>query len=55
MGRPKLLKAEAKGILIGARFSSQEAKTVNAVANRYVHGKSEWIRKKLLEAAENKV
>jgi hypothetical protein len=52
IGRPKLKKAEFKGILIGARFSPDESKTVHDVVKRSGLGKSQWIRKTLLSAAE---
>jgi hypothetical protein len=51
MGRPRLAKGEAKGVLIGARFSPEEAKKVNDTASKYERGKSEWIRKTLLSAS----
>lgn len=51
MGRPRLPKSKAKGVLIGARFSSGEAKQVHAAVERSSQVKSEWIRKTLLEAA----
>lgn len=51
MGRPRLKKAEFKGILIGARFTPDESKTVHNAVKRSEIGKSEWIRKALLSAA----
>ena len=51
LGRPKLKKAEFKGILIGARFAPDESKTVHDAVKRAGQGKSEWIRKALLSAA----
>ena len=51
MGRPSLPKREAKAVLIGARFSPDESKCVNAAANSYERGKSAWIRETLLSAA----
>ena len=54
MGRPKLPKGEAKGILIGARFSPEEAEIVSDAAFRSNQNKSEWVRKTLLVAAERK-
>ncbi len=53
MGRPKLKKAEFKGVLIGARFAPDEAKTVHEAVKRSSMGKSDWIRKTLLQAAQN--
>ena len=51
MGRPRLKKADFKGILIGARFAPDESKTVHDAVKRSRMGKSEWIRKALLSAA----
>jgi hypothetical protein len=51
LGRPKVKKAEFKGILIGARFAPDEAKTVHNAVKRSGQGKSQWIRKALLSAA----
>jgi len=51
MGRPTLPKGEAKGVLIGARFSPDESKRVNDAVKRSKQGKSEWIRAMLLTAA----
>jgi hypothetical protein len=53
LGRPKLKKAEFKGVLIGARFAPDESKTVHDAVKRSGQGKSQWIRKALLSAAEN--
>ena len=53
MGRPVLAKDEARGVLIGARFSPTEAKRVNDAVKRNQSTKSEWIRATLLSAAEN--
>lgn len=51
MGRPKLPKGQAKGVLIGARFSPPEAKIVAAAARRSKQVKSEWVRQSLISAA----
>jgi hypothetical protein len=51
LGRPKLAKGEFKAVLIGARFAPDEAKTVHAAVKRSGLGKSEWIRKTLLDAS----
>ena len=51
MGRPRLAKGEAKGVLIGARFSADEARQVVEAAERAGEVKSEWVRKTLLSAA----
>jgi hypothetical protein len=52
MGRPKLPKNRARGVLVGARFSSPEAKTISRAAIKSDQGKSEWIRRTLLWAAQ---
>jgi len=52
MGRPKLPKGEAKGVLIGARFSADEAEIVTDAVLRSNENKSEWVRKTLLTAAK---
>ena len=51
MGRPKLPKAEFRGILMQARVSPDEGKTINGAIRLSGHGKSDWIRKALLSAA----
>jgi hypothetical protein len=51
VGRPKLAKADAKGVLIGARFSPPEARQVEAAVKRAGQVKSEWVRKTLLGAS----
>jgi len=53
IGRPKLPKAEAKGVLIGARFSPPEALAVVNAVKRAKQVKSEWVRTILLSAAKN--
>jgi len=53
LGRPKLAKGEAKGVLIGARFAPDEAKRVQAAVKQSGLGKSEWIRNTLLQAAQS--
>jgi hypothetical protein len=52
LGRPKLAKGEAKGVLIGARFTPGEAKRVNDAVRRSGEQKSDWIRNTLLDAAK---
>jgi hypothetical protein len=52
MGRPKLPKGEVKDVLLGAKFAPDEAKRVHAAVKRENMGKSEWIRKTLLFAAQ---
>jgi len=51
MGRPRLSEKSAKDVLIGARFGSEEARSVNDAVKRAKIGKSEWVRKTLLSAA----
>jgi hypothetical protein len=51
MGRPKLPKGRARGVLIGARFSPGEARQVHGAVSRANQVKSEWVRKTLPEAA----
>lgn len=51
MGRPKLPKGQAKGVLIGARFSPPEAKIVASAVKRAKAVKSQWVRMCLLSAA----
>jgi len=46
-----LAKGEAKGVLIGARFSPPEAKIVEDAARRARKVKSDWVRMCLLSAA----
>lgn len=50
MGRPKLAKGEAKGVLIGARFTPDESKRVHAAIKQSGKNKSDWIRAALLSA-----
>jgi hypothetical protein len=52
MGRPKLPKGEVKDVLIGAKFSPDESKQVHDAVKRSGVGKSKWIRKILLTAAQ---
>jgi hypothetical protein len=51
MGRPTLPKGETKDTLIGARFTPDETRDVNAAVKRSGQVKSDWIRKALLSAA----
>jgi hypothetical protein len=50
-GRPRLAKCEAKAVLIGARFTPDEAKTVEDAVRRARKVKSDWVRMCLLSAA----
>ena len=47
-GRPKVSKSEFRGVFIGARFSPEEAKQVEANVKKSKQKKSEWIRERLL-------
>ena len=51
MGRPRLPKGQAKGVLIGARFSPPEARIVTNAVRRAKAVKSQWVRMCLLTAA----
>jgi len=53
MGRPKLPKNEARKILIGAKFSPPEARSVEQSARESRLDKSKWIRERLLEHAQS--
>jgi hypothetical protein len=53
MGRPRLSKGELKGVLIGARFSPEEAKQVIVAVQRTGINKSQWVRNCLLAAANS--
>jgi hypothetical protein len=53
MGRPKLPKDEARKILIGAKFSPPEARSVEQSARESKLDKSKWIRERLLEHAKS--
>ena len=48
MGRPKVAKSQFKGVYIGARFSPDEARQVEANVKKSKQKKSEWIRGRLL-------
>jgi hypothetical protein len=52
MGRPQLVDGENKSVLIGARFSPEEAEIVTDAAFRSNESKSEWVRKTLMGAAK---
>jgi hypothetical protein len=52
-GRPKLAKNKAKGVLVAARFSPEEVKTVERAVARSRKNKSEWVRATLLTAAQS--
>ena len=51
MGRPKLPKGEAKGVLIALRFTPLEAKQIDAAIKRAGQKKTQWMRNALLSAA----
>jgi hypothetical protein len=52
MGRPKVPKAKRRGILVQARISPEEHKTIQAAIGG--QSKSDWIRKALLAVAMKK-
>jgi len=52
MGRPKVPKGQYRGILIQARLSPEENKTIQAAIAKSQHSKSDWIRNALLSAAQ---
>ena len=54
MGRPKLPRNEARKILIGAKFSPPEARSVEQSARESKLDKSKWIRERLLEHAKSR-
>jgi len=51
IGRPKLPKSQAKGVLFAARVASEEAKTISKAITDSGQRKSDWIRSSLLSAA----
>ena len=51
MGRPKLAKGQAKGVVIGARFAPAESRCIHSAIKRSGNSKPEWVRKALLSAA----
>ena len=51
MGRPKLAKGKAKGVVIGARFAPDESKRIHDAITRSGHSKPDWVRNALLSAA----
>jgi len=55
IGRPKVLKRNAKAVLIGARFSPPEAKQVEKAADLSGQDKSKWIRNRLLGPAKQPI
>jgi uncharacterized protein (DUF1778 family) len=52
MGRPKLAAKNRRGILIQARVSPEEDRTIQAAISKSPHSRSEWIRTALLAAAK---
>ncbi len=54
MGRPPIVPGQTKGVLIGARFSPDEAKRVHDAVKRAKQVKSEWVRTVLLSASKNR-
>ena len=51
MGRPRLPKAKIRAVLVQARLSSEEHKTIEEAVKRAKAIKSDWIREALLEKA----
>ena len=51
MGRPKLPKGEAKGVVIGARFSQAESAVIHTAIKNSKQEKPAWVRTALLDAA----
>lgn len=51
MGRPKLPKGEAKGVLFAVKMKKTEADQINLAVKRSGKTKPEWARAVLLEAA----
>ncbi|MGB8579805.1 MAG: hypothetical protein WCD47_03225 [Candidatus Sulfotelmatobacter sp.] len=51
IGRPKLPKGEAKGVLVVVRFAPDDLKAIAAQAKASKQTVSEWIRRKLRTAA----
>jgi len=54
MGRPKLPKAKVRAIIVQARLSPEEYKTVDAAVKRAGDSvsESEWVRQTLLSGAQ---
>jgi len=55
MGRPKVPKSKRRGILIQARVSPEESKTIRAAIAKSLGNKSQWVRNALLSAAREKL
>jgi hypothetical protein len=49
IGRPRL--EVTRSVLIGARFTAEEAQQIESAVSELTQGKSEWIREVLLSAA----
>lgn len=54
IGRPKLAKAEAKGKILGVRFTPAERKQLEDTAHRAKKTLSNWVRETLLDQAGSK-
>jgi hypothetical protein len=52
IGRPKVLKRDAKAVLIGARLSPQEAKEADSAITYSSQDKSKWLRDAIKEKIE---
>jgi hypothetical protein len=55
LGRPRLPKGEAKGRIVPVRFDSEDLRLVTTAAKAEKRGLSDWIRKTLRTAAEDKL
>ena len=52
LGRPKLAKGKAKAHFINLRFSPDEARQIDAAAERAKQKRAKWARNVLLSAAK---
>jgi hypothetical protein len=53
MGRPKLPKGQAKGVLFAVRIASQEAEKIDEAIKKSGLSKPVWARNALVNAAQN--
>lgn len=53
MGRPKLPKGTAKGVLFAVKVAANEAEKINQAIKRSGLAKPDWARNALLSAAGN--
>jgi hypothetical protein len=52
IGRPKTSPEKAKSVLVGAKFSPQELKQIEAAVEQSGEDKSKWLRKAAIEATK---